>query len=249
MSSQSGAVNACAVIIGNEILSGRTLDKNLSFLGRRCDELGIHLREARVISDLESAIVETVNECRKKYHYVFTTGGIGPTHDDITALAVARAFGVELQRSSDAVAALRAHYPAGSLNEARLKMALVPAGASLLLNPVSAAPGFRMENVFVLPGVPLIMQAIFDGFAGELVGGAPLLTESVITGLLEEELAADLAVVQAAFPDIAIGSYPYFRQRSAGVNLILRGTDADSLIRCREAVLELISKLGGTVVA
>ncbi len=156
---------ACAIIIGDEVLSGRTQDANLSYLGRRCDELGIRLKEARVISDDEATIVETVNHYRACFDYVFTTGGIGPTHDDITSASVALAFGKKIVRHPEAVAVMDKYYDRGQLTEARLKMADVPEDAFLIDNPVSAAPGFQMENVFVLPGVPVIMQAMFEGMS------------------------------------------------------------------------------------
>ncbi|MBI2993954.1 MAG: competence/damage-inducible protein A [Gammaproteobacteria bacterium] len=238
---------ACVVIIGNEILSGRTQDTNLAFLGRRCDELGILLAEARVIPDVEQTIIDHVNECRALYDYVFTTGGIGPTHDDITSASIARAFGVALERHPAAVAVLERFYEPGRLNEARLRMADIPAGATLIQNPVSGAPGFQIKNVFVLPGVPDILQAMFDGMTDRLVGGAPILTGNVVTGLFEGELALGLGAVQQRFPDVAIGSYPYFRQGRPGVNLVLRSTDRARLDAATLAVRGLIAGLGGSV--
>ncbi len=172
-------VTACVVIIGNEILSGRTQDANLAFLAQGLNEIGIRLREARVIPDDAATIVGTVNEVRRAFDYVFTTGGIGPTHDDITSACVAQAFGVRLILHPEAKRILESHYPPGGLNEARLRMAQVPEGASLLLNPISRAPGFRIENVFVLPGVPQIMQAIFNELKHRLRGGAKVLSRSV----------------------------------------------------------------------
>lgn len=241
------AARACVLIIGNEILSGRTQDANLAFLGKRCDELGIVLAEARVIPDVEQTIIEHVNECRAKYDYVFTTGGIGPTHDDITSACVARAFGVGLERNPDAVAALEQYYERGRLNEARLRMAEVPSGATLIANPVSGAPGFQLQNVFVLPGVPDILQAMFDGMTDRLVGGAPILTESVSTTLFEGELARGLGAIQDRFPDVTIGSYPYFRHGRLGVNLVLRSTDRARLDEAVHAVRDLIAELGGVM--
>lgn len=238
---------ACVLVIGNEILSGRTQDLNLAYLGRRCDALGIRLLEARVIPDDAGVIIAHVNECRARFTYVFTTGGIGPTHDDITSGTVARAFGVKLERNPAAVAALDRYYEPGMLNEARLRMADIPAGARLIDNPVSGAPGFQLENVFVLPGVPVIMQAMFEGIVDRLAGGAPMLTENVTTNLLEGTMAGDLAAIQERFPQISIGSYPYFRHGSLGVNLVLRGTDADGLGAARAAIVDMIAALGGTL--
>lgn len=240
---------ACVIIIGNEILSGRTQDANLGFIGRRCDELGIRLAEARVIPDEPETIADQVNDCRRRFDYVFTTGGIGPTHDDITSASVARAFGVALERNPAALAALQRYYEPGRLNDARLRMADVPAGATLIDNPVSGAPGFQLENVFVLPGVPAIMQAMFDGIIDRLAGGPPILTESVTTDLMEGNMAQDLGEIQDRFPDVSIGSYPFFRQGRLGVNLVLRSTDHPRLRSAAVEVRTMIQKLKGSVLS
>ncbi len=238
---------AVLIIIGNEILSGRTRDANLSFLGQRCEEIGIDLVEARVVKDIEGEIIDVVNDYRSRVDYVFTTGGIGPTHDDITSASVARAFGVAIERNAEAVDAMDRYYPPGKLNEARLKMADVPVGATLIDNPVSGAPGFQMENVFVLPGVPSIMQAMFNGITNRLTGGLPVLTESVKTDITEGTLAQGLGKIQDDYPDVSIGSYPFFKAGLLGVNLILRSTDNDRLQAATEKVREMIQKLGGRV--
>lgn len=238
---------AVLIIIGNEILSGRTRDANLSFLGQRCEALGIDLIEARVVQDLESSIVDTVNDYRTRVNYVFTTGGIGPTHDDITSASVAKAFGVELERNAEAVDVMDRYYPPGKLNEARLKMADVPVGATLIDNPVSGAPGFQIENVYVLPGVPSIIQAMFDGMTDRLTGGSPILTESVKTDLTEGTLATKLSEVQAVFEDVSIGSYPFFKAGFLGVNLILRSTDNDRLQEATEHVRKMITAMDGEI--
>jgi len=240
---------ACLLIIGNEILSGRTADANLAYIGRRCDELGVPLVEARVIPDVEETIVAAVNTCRAAFDYVFTTGGIGPTHDDITAAAVARAFGVVVERNSEAVAAMDAYYEPGRLNDARLKMADIPAGAALIPNSVSGAPGFQLENVFVLPGVPMIMQAMFEAITDRLTGGRPVLSASIRTDLREGALATGLGRIQADHPDAAIGSYPYFRHGSLGVNLVIRSTDPVRIAAVKEAILILIDELHGKVLS
>src|SRR6266478_4411945 len=190
-------VAACVLISGNEILSGRTQDANLAFLAQGLNDAGIRLREARVIPDDTETIIATVNEARGKFDYVFTTGGIGPTHDDITAPSIARAFGVKLIVHPEAKRILESHYPPGGLNEARLRMAQVPEGASLLPNPISRAPGFRIANVFVLPGVPQIMQAIFNELKHRLKGGAKILSRSVSCTLGEGTIAKDLGALQA----------------------------------------------------
>ena len=240
--------SACVIIIGNEILSGRTQDQNLAFIGRRCDELGIELQEARVIADEEELIVECVNECRARFTYVFTTGGIGPTHDDITAASLARAFATDLHRHPQAVSVMEDYYEAGTLTEARLKMADVPRGASLIANPVSAAPGFRMDNVYVLPGVPSIMQAMFDGIVDELAGGEPMLSESVGSSLGESAMAPALAELQAEYADVSIGSYPYFKRGRLGVNLVIRSRDSERLQQLRLALQKMVLDLGGELV-
>ena len=244
---QPDPITACLIIIGNEILSGRTQDANLAIVGKKCDALGIRLTEARVIADVEADIVETVNTCRRLFTYVFTTGGIGPTHDDITAAAIARAFNVEVVRNEEAVDAMDRYYEPRRLTEARLKMADIPEGARLIDNPVSGAPGFQLENVFVLPGVPSIMDAMFDGLTDRLVGGDPILTDNVTTNLLESEIAAGLGVLQEKYPDVSMGSYPYFRKGKLGVNLVLRGTDAGRMNAAADELATTITRLKGKV--
>jgi len=238
-------VTACVLIIGNEILSGRTQDANLSFLAQGLNEVGIRLREARVIPDDAGVIVSTVNEVRQAFDYVFTTGGIGPTHDDITAQCVADAFGLVLIVHPEAKRVLESHYPPGHLNEARLRMAMVPEGATLLPNPISRAPGFRIGNVFVLPGVPSIMRGIFDQLKHRLVGGEKMLSRSVSCHLAEGTLAKDLGALQARYPELEIGSYPYFRRSDFGVTLVLRGTDNGRLTDATRELKGLIRALGG----
>lgn len=239
---------AAVVIIGNEILSGRTPDANLPFLGRRLAELGIELLEARVIPDDEATIIETVNLFRGKFTYVFTTGGIGPTHDDITSASIAHAFNVPLEKNAEALDCLERYYgSAHAINNARLKMAHIPAGATLIKNPISGAPGFQLENVFVLPGVPQILQAMFDGMTDRLVGGRPILSRGISTNLRESALAEGLAVLQLQFPTVAIGSYPYFKSGVLGVNLVLRSTDAMQLQQVHENTEQLIRQLDGEI--
>ena len=238
-------VTACVLIIGNEILSGRTQDENLGFLARGLNDAGIRLREARVIPDDPGVIVSAVNDLRRRFDYVFTTGGIGPTHDDITAQCMADAFGVPLILHPDAKRLLETHYPAGHLNEARLRMAMVPEGAVLLPNPISRAPGFQIGNVFVLPGVPSIMQGIFAQLKYRLVGGQKILSRSISCRLGEGTLAQDLSRLQDRYPDVEIGSYPYFRRGDFGVTLVLRGTDRARLGAATEELKALIQTLGG----
>jgi len=243
----SDTVTAALLIIGNEILSGRTQDKNLAYLGRQCTALGVRLSEVRVVPDVEDEIVAALNALRARYRYVFTTGGIGPTHDDITAAAVAKAFGRKVIRHPEAVARLSAHYEARDreFNEARMKMAETPEGATLVDNPLSAAPGFRVENVYVLAGVPSVMQAMFDHVATTLEGGAKLLSRAIDCGLGEGRIAAGLGAVQADFADVDIGSYPYFREGVYGTVLVLRGVDAQQIDAAAERVETLVRELGG----
>jgi molybdenum cofactor synthesis domain-containing protein len=237
-------VTACVLIIGNEILSGRTQDVNLNWLARQLSELGIRLREARVISDVEDEIVKAVNECRARYDYVFTTGGIGPTHDDITSASVSKAFGVPWERHPEAVRILEGQYEPGQLNDARLRMATVPRGATLVDNPVSAAPGFRMENVYVLAGVPSIMRAMFDGIRGELKGGRPVQSVTVSTYLGEGVIARPLEDIQKEFADLDLGSYPFFRSGRFGTSLVIRGTEKSRIDEAAAQLRTAIRSLG-----
>ncbi len=247
MKREDSSPTACVLIIGDEILSGRTQDSNLAFIGKRCDKLGIRLRETRIIPDVAETIIAAVNECRRRFTYLFTTGGIGPTHDDRTAAALARAFNVKLIRNPDALAALDKYYAAGRLNEARLKMADIPETARLIDNPVSGAPGFQLENVFVLPGVPLIMQAMFEGIVDRLSGGEPMLIRSMATNLTEGMIAAALDELQERYQDLSIGSYPYFKQGKLGVNVVSRGTDKVRLDELAGELEEMILNLNGKV--
>ncbi|HEX5452656.1 MAG TPA: molybdopterin-binding protein [Stellaceae bacterium] len=233
------------LIIGNEILSGRTQDANLAFLARGLNEAGIRVREARVVADDRDAIVAAVNETRRLYDYVFTTGGIGPTHDDITAQCIADAFGVALILHPEAKRLLEGHYPPGALNEARLRMAMMPEGAALLPNPISRAPGFRIGNVFVLAGVPQVMQATFNELRHRLHGGARFYSRNVSCGLGEGTIAADLAALQQRYGDLEIGSYPYFRRSDFGVTLVVRGTDRARIADAIEELKGIIRRLGG----
>ena len=236
---------ACLIIIGNELLSGRTQDENLSYVGARLGDLGVALREVRIIADVEDDIVAAVNACRAAFDYVFTTGGIGPTHDDITAGSIAKAFGVALELDAEARARLQAAYGDAELNQARLRMAHIPVGATLIDNPVSSAPGFQIANVFVMAGVPTIMQAMFETIRDRLVGGPALRTRTVSVYLPEGELAGPLAVLQKRYADIAIGSYPFFRARRLGSSIVLRGTDMARLDGAKAELTALMRDLGG----
>src|SRR5215467_6911255 len=236
---------ACVLIIGNEILSGRVQDENVAFLAKGLNEVGIRLKEVRVIPDDSDTIVATVNEVRRAFDYVFTTGGIGPTHDDITAQCIAEAFAVKLILHPEAKRLLEGHYPPGAVNEARMRMAYVPDGAVLLPNPISRAPGFRIGNVYVMAGVPQIMQATFTELSHNLKGGAKVLSRSVSCSLGEGVLVKDLGELQLRYGDLEIGSYPYFRRADFGVTLVIRGTDRARLGEATEELKALIRRLGG----
>lgn len=235
---------AALVIVGNEILSGRTVDANTPWIAERLTERGIILVEVRIIPDHEELIIETVNYLRVQYDYVFTTGGIGPTHDDITAACVAKAFSLPLVRNDEAYDLLEKHYGPENLTPPRAKMALVPEGSKLIPNPVSAAPGFITGNVHVMAGVPRIMQGMLDHVLSEIKAGKPILSNSVICGLPEGKVAEDLARIQERYPDIDIGSYPHYRGGLMGLSLVLRGTNNEHLDLATSEVLQMIRKFG-----
>lgn len=245
-------VTAAILVIGDEILSGRTQDTNSSHIARWLGEAGIRLSEIRVVPDVQAEIVAALNALRRRYTYVFTTGGIGPTHDDITADAVAVAFAVPIGFHPQAMAILAAHYKPGEFTEARKRMARIPDGAELIDNPVSKAPGFHIGNVFVLAGVPMIMQAMLDSLRHRVTGGAKMLSASVGGAVAEGHVAGALGALQTQFPDVSLGSYPYFRRAGPGsdqvsgygVNFVLRSTDAGRLAEAREAVRAMIRAEG-----
>ncbi len=235
---------AALIIIGNEILSGRTHDKNLPFLGAGLNECGVRLMEVRVIPDIAQTIIETVRAMSEAYDYVFTTGGIGPTHDDITAQAVADAFNTPLEKNAEAFASLDKHYEEGEFNEARQKMAYIPVGAQLIPNPVSAAPGFVIENVHVMAGVPRIMQAMFDSLKQSLKGGATMASRSLLVDAPEGDIAGELDQVQNAFDAVEIGSYPYVRQGMLKTNVVIRSLDDDALNASTQQVIDAMNARG-----
>jgi molybdenum cofactor synthesis domain-containing protein len=238
-------VTAGLLIIGNEILSGRTQDANMAFLGHRLNEIGVRLLEVRVVPDIEADIVTAVNALRDRFDYVFTTGGIGPTHDDITAASIAKAFGVPLIQNPEARARLEGNYRPGELNEARLRMANTPEGATLVDNPVSTAPGFQMGNVFVMAGIPVIMQAMFESVVHRLVGGKPLLSRTLTVALPEGKIAAGFGALQDTYPDVEMGSYPFSRDGRFATRLVLRSSDEDRLAAAAAELDALIAGLGG----
>ncbi len=248
MPDSTAIVTAALVIIGNEILSGRTADANLTYIGMRLNEQGIRLREVRIVPDLKEPIVAAVNELRAGHDYVFTTGGIGPTHDDITAASIAAAFSVPLILNAEAVARMKEHYTDDQLNEARLRMAHTPEGASLIDNPISKAPGFKIGNVYVFAGVPKIMQAMFENIKGELAGGQPTKARSIAAFLTEGEIAEELGLLQERYPDLEIGSYPFVRDQKLGTSLVLRGVDEGRIAAAATDLLTLIERLGSDAV-
>ena len=237
-------MKAALIIIGNEILSGRTKDKNLAYLAEWLNEIGIQLYEVRVIRDDEKEIIDCVNLLRKKFNYVFTTGGIGPTHDDITTESIAKAFDVELETNPEALKILQGYYKKGDLNEARLKMTLLPKGAQLVENPVTKAPGFKMDNVFVMAGIPSIMQGMLEGARVFLETGTKMSSKSIDVFMPESFVAAELSQIQDNYLNVEIGSYPFNKDGKFGTSLVMRSADLEALDRCEIEVAEMIKKLG-----
>ena len=235
-------MKAGLIIIGNEILSGRTQDKNLSYLANWLNEIGIQLSEVRVIRDEEKVIIDTVNHLRSEYDYVFTTGGIGPTHDDITSLSIARAFGVELEINDKALAILKEYYKDGELTEARMKMTMIPVGAELVDNPVSKAPGFKMDNVFVMAGIPSIMQGMLEGARRFLKGGDVVKSMSIDVFTPESNVAQALTDLQKKYNDVEIGSYPFSKDNRFGTTLVMRSSNEKRLHQCDEELKELMKE-------
>ncbi len=237
---------AAMLVIGDEILSGRTRDSNLHHLAGRLTEAGIDLREARVVADDHAVIVAAVRALSEAHDHVFTSGGIGPTHDDITADAVAEAMGASIGVRDDARAILQAHYDARGteMNEARLRMARIPEGAALIDNPVSAAPGFRIGNVHVMAGVPSIFEAMLEGVLPTLTGGTPLVSRTLPVSRPEGDVAEMLGALAQAFPALSVGSYPFNRDGNPGTNIVIRGADAQQV---DEAAEELTARLAGQI--
>jgi molybdenum cofactor synthesis domain-containing protein len=230
-------VTAAMLVIGDEILSGRTKDKNIGYVAEFLTNIGVDLSEVRVVPDVEAEIVSAINALRRRYTYVFTTGGIGPTHDDITADSVAKAFEVGIDVHTKAVELLQARFGGSYLNEARLRMARIPDGAELILNKVSAAPGFRIGNVHVMAGVPAIMQAMMDEIAPTLKTGKKMLSESIRADAREGDIGTPLAAVAKAYPDVSIGSYPFYDEGNGpNTNVVVRSRDPQQLAAAKQAV-------------
>lgn len=239
-SSSATIVTAAILVIGDEILSGRTKDKNIGYIAEYLTNIGVDLREVRVVPDVSEEIVAAVNALRGRYTYVFTTGGIGPTHDDITADAVAAAFGVTIDHDPRAVAMLSERFSPEELNEARMRMARIPAGAELVANAISKAPGFHIGNVYVMAGVPAIMQAMLDVIGPTLQTGAKMLSDTVRAGLREGDIGGPLAEIAKAHPEVSIGSYPFWSETGPDTNIVVRSRNAEKLLAAMVAVKEMV---------
>lgn len=240
----SEVVTAAVLVIGNEILSGRTQDTNLVYLAKKLNEYGIRVREARVVPDVEADIVAALNALRARFDYVFTTGGIGPTHDDITADCVAAAFGVDLVISQEIAEIIRRRPAPPEVMASRMRMARIPRGGGLIDNPLGP-PGFFIDNVYVMAGIPRVMQQMVDSLQGKLRGGAPVRSRSVTAYLAESQVARRLGQIQQQFEDIDLGSYPFHRDDRYGTTLVMRGTDETGLDAMLEQVKRMIVDLGG----
>ncbi len=235
-------VNASILIIGNEILSGRTQDTNTSTLANWLNSIGVKVNEVRVVPDMENIIVETLNILRKKNDYVFTTGGIGPTHDDITAESVSKAFGLKYEIHQEAFKILENYYKTGEFNEGRQKMVWMPENAKLILNPTSGAPGFIVENVFCLPGVPSILKSMLGSLKDKIVGGNPILSHTISLRTVESEIANSLTKIQDQNKDVEIGSYPFFHSGKLGVSIVLRSENQLKINHCNSQILKFVNE-------
>jgi len=243
---ESSAVTASVLIIGNEILSGRTQDVNLNHIALTLGKWGIQVREARVIPDVEDTIVDAINEARRAFDYVFTTGGIGPTHDDITAACVAKAFDVPLVTHPEIAALIERRPSPPDVMAARMRMALVPEGSKLVQNATGGPPGFRTENVYVMAGIPRVMQAMLASLEGKLRSGPVVRSCSVTAFLGESQIAGALSEIQERYPQVDLGSYPFFKSDRYGTSLVMRGTDDSVLNAMLEDVKAAIVEAGET---
>jgi len=236
-------VNAAIIIIGNEILSGRTQDVNVVIISKWLNELGVKLDEVRVIPDIEDSIIKNVNELRKKFNYVFTTGGIGPTHDDITSKSIAKAFNFSYGYHKKAYSMLEKYYGKDEFNRGRKKMAKIPNNASLILNPSSGAPGFIVDNVYCLPGVPSILKSMLGGLNNNITGGKKILNKTITLKTVESEISEPLEKVQNKYKkDIEIGSYPFFKKGKIGVSIVIRSTDKNLIFKCERDIKKIVEK-------
>ena len=235
-------VNAAIIIIGNEILSGRTQDSNSSTIALWLNSLGVKVQEVRVIPDVEDVIVKTINKVRKKNNYVFTTGGIGPTHDDITAKSISKAFNIKYEVNKEAYKILENYYKQGEFNEGRQKMAWTPSQAKLISNPTSGAPGFIIGNVYCLPGVPSILKSMLGGLNNLISGGKPIISHTINLRTVESEIAKSLTLVQDSNKDVEIGSYPFFKAGKLGVAIVIRSDEQSKIDICTSQILEFVNK-------
>ena len=242
MKKKNKKVNAAIIIIGNEILSGRTLDINTQFLSKWLNNLGVEVAEVRTIADKEQLIVKCVNELRSKYKYVFTSGGIGPTHDDITAESISKAFNLKYEMHKEGYKLLEKYYKPGEFNEGRQKMIWMPENAKLILNPTSGAPGFNVENVFCLPGVPSILKSMLGGLKNDIVGGEPILSQTINLRTVESEIANSLTNVQENNKDVEIGSYPFFQAGKLGVSIVIRSENQNKIDVCNSQILDFVKE-------
>src|SRR4051812_9653059 len=244
---KNNVITAAILVIGDEILSGRTKDKNIGYIAEYLTNIGIDMREVRVVPDIEEEVVAALDALRHRYTYVFTTGGIGPTHDDITADCVAKAFGVTIDVDPRARALLLTRIAEKDMNEARLRMARIPNGADLILNKVSAAPGFRIGNVHVMAGVPTIMQAMLDEVAPTLKTGIKMLSETVRANCREGDIGTPLGEIAKAHPDVMIGSYPFQDDGRPNTNIVVRSRDAQKLAAAKSAVEDMLAQVRGNL--
>jgi len=234
--------NAAIIVIGNEILSGRTQDINVSFLCKWLNDLGVRVTEVRIIEDNEDSIVKNVNELKNKFKYIFTTGGIGPTHDDITSKSIAKAFNIKYDFHKEAYEILEKYYTPEKFNEGRKKMAKIPENAKLIYNPSSGAPGFIVKNVFCLPGVPSILKSMIHGLKDKIIGGNKILSQTITIQTVESEIAQSLEDVQKKFKNVEIGSYPFFRLGKIGVSIVIRSTIKNEIDECYKEIVNFIKK-------
>ena len=238
----SKKTNAAILIIGNEILSGRTQDTNTSTLSLWLNSIGVKVEEVRVIPDIEETIINSVNSLRKVHDYIFTTGGIGPTHDDITAQSIAKAFNLKYEIHKEGYKILEKYYKPGEFNEGRQKMIWMPKDAKLILNPTSGAPGFNVENVFCLPGVPSILKSMLGGLKNSIIGGDPILSHTISLRTVESEIAISLTKVQDNNKDVEIGSYPFFQAGKLGVSIVIRSENQSKIDICTSQILDFVKQ-------
>jgi len=243
MNKKNKKISAAILVIGNEILSGRTVDKNISFLASWLNNnLGIKVSEVRIVPDIESRIVKNVLSLSKNNNYVLTTGGIGPTHDDITSKSISKAFKKKYTYHKEAYAILKNYYGNKNFNDPRKKMAKMPSGSKLIYNPSSAAPGFMIKNVICLPGVPSILKSMLGGLKNKIVGGEPILSQTISLKTVESEIANSLTKVQEQNKDVEIGSYPFFHAGKLGVSIVIRSENQSKIDECNSQILKFVSE-------